>query len=64
MPLDTFKKPDISKMSRNEPKDPNAKPKRLFKFGAGAGSSAFQQQMREQMMSGAKEKAPKKVDAN
>jgi uncharacterized protein with WD repeat len=41
MPLGTFTQPDVKKMLKTEPQDQNAKPKRIFKFGAGGGSSAF-----------------------
>mmetsp|Transcript_4526 Transcript_4526/g.7710 ORF Transcript_4526/g.7710 Transcript_4526/m.7710 type:complete len:159 (+) Transcript_4526:1349-1825(+) len=67
-PIDSglFSKPELSQLKKTEVQSQSTKPKRIFKFGKGSDSSAFQQQMREQMQSGsgAGDKGPKRVDAN
>jgi len=60
-------KPNVDKLKKEETKVGSGKPKRLFKFGKGAGADngAFQQMMRQQMASDTPaDKGPKKIDAN
>jgi len=59
-------KPNIEKLRKTEIQAQDQKPKRIFKYGKGAGgdNSSFQQMMRQQMASTNAVKGPKKVDMN